>query len=488
MVAQTKKDFARACDIYGGLVRVDSSDVEALYGLGKCLYQDEHVEPAGGDTTQMRFRTSWNASLRVLRRVVRIDPSFHLAFDDVVSILTAPSRLGCRRAAPDTPCTFAPATAYRAIVRRNGDSLLVVPVPAEGPALSRQLTDAERTRSRSGNLEDARRAAEEWIAAAPREWRAHKTLSHVLLRLGRLDEADAELAEAMSDPTWRNDPSVAYLRLNLLLKRHRGRELIPVLDSLIVEWPAGIARAGVGAWNSVTGRLAVYDEFGEKILRALMLPPSMVRFGLGAARVTMGVADDSTGATENQIVSALFPKGCNTFCVSMMLPTLRFGLRLPRTRWPALDSAGAFARVPAALAMSRGDTAGLRAAAGRLDSLSRSAALSGVAEDGTSAIAADALLLTGDSLAALNAVRRMLDTTLAVTPLETLLPGGGLQIAGMLWPRGMLQRADLAAALNYKDEARVWYGRFVELWAKADPPFQPTVDRARRAYNSLGGR
>ena len=137
--------------------------------------------------------------------------------------------------------------------------------------------------------------------------------------------------------------------------------------------------------------------------------------------------------------------------------------------------------------MSRGDTAGLRAAARRLDSLSRLAAQSGIAEDGTSAIAADALLLVGDSLAALNAVRRMLDTTLVITPLETILSEGGLQIAGMLWPRGMLLRADLAAALNYKDEARLWYGRFVELWAKADPPFQPTVDRARRAYRALGG-
>ena len=487
LVAQTKKDFARACDIYGGLVRVDSSDVEALYGLGKCLYQDEQVEPAVSDTTQLRFRTSWNAALRVLRSVVRIDPSFHLAFDDVVSILTAPRRLGCRRADAAVPCNYESATGYRAVVRRVGDSLLVVPVPAESRALSRQLAEAERTRSRGRNLEEARRAAEEWVGAAPREWRAHKTLSHVLIRLGRLDEADAALAEAMTDPSWRNDPSVAYLRLNLLAKRHRGRELIPILDTLLVEWPPGFARAAMGAWNSVTGRLAVYDEFGGQILRALMLPPPMVKFGLATARVTLGVADDSTAAAESQVLAVL-PGGCNALCVTVILPTLKFGLRLPRDRWPALDSAGAFARVPAALAMSRGDTAGLRAAARRLDSLSRLAAQSGIAEDGTSAIAADALLLVGDSLAALNAVRRMLDTTLVITPLETILSEGGLQIAGMLWPRGMLQRADLAAALNYKDEARLWYGRFVELWAKADPPFQPTVARARRAYISLGGR
>ena len=488
LLAQTRGDFAHACDTYGALVRADSSDVEALYGLGKCLLQDEQVEPIGGDTTQMRFRSSWNSAMRVLRSAVRLDPSSHLAFDDVVSILTAPSRIGCRRVEPATPCNYDGRTGFRAVVRRSGDSLLIVPVRDESPALSRQLADAEQTRSRVRGLEDARRAAEEWVSAAPREWRAHKTLSHVLLRLGRLEAADAELAEAMTDTAWRDDPSVAYLRLNLSLKRHRNREFPLLIDSLAAEWTTGFPRAAIGVWGTLTGRMRAYDDLGGQMLRALQLPPLLVTFGLQATRLTLGVATDSALTVEAQVLTTMFPGPCNALCVTMILPNLKFGLRLPRARWPTLDSASAFARAPAALALSRRDTAALRTVARRLDSLSRNAALSGVPEDGTSAVAADAMLLAGDSLGALNAVRRMLDSTLVTTPFELLLPSGGLQVTGMLWPRGMLQRAQLAAALHYPDEARLWYGRFVELWRYADPALQPIVERARQAYRSLGGR
>ena len=50
----------------------------------------------------------------------------------------------------------------------------------------------------------------------------------------------------------------------------------------------------------------------------------------------------------------------------------------------------------------------------------------------------------------------------------------------------MLQRADLAAALGYKDEARTWYMRVLDLWAEADVDVQPTVARIRAAVTALG--
>ena len=291
----------------------------------------------------------------------------------------------------------------------------------------------------------------------------------------------------MSDPASRGDPAVSSLRINLLVKRNRAGELIPLLDNLLVTWPMGFARASISAWNTMTGRMGVYDFFGGTILRALGLPAPTVSYGLQATRMTLGVMDDSTVAAEGVVLAAMFPERCNAQCVGQLLPSLRFGLRIPRTHWPVLDSAGSFSRAGAALALSRGDTVGLRVAARRLDSLSRLIALSGALEDGTSAVAADALLLAGDSLGALNAVRRMLDSTLMVTPFERLIPSAGLQITGMLWPRGMLQRAELAAALNSKAEARLWYGHFIDLWAKADPVFQPLVERAKRQQRAVGG-
>lgn len=82
----------------------------------------------------------------------------------------------------------------------------------------------------------------------------------------------------------------------------------------------------------------------------------------------------------------------------------------------------------------------------------------------------------------------MLDSAIVHTPLETHVPGAdGLVAMGALWSRAMLLRADLAAGQGLKDEARIWYGRFLDLWSKADPEFAPIVARARAAYAAVGG-
>ena len=47
LLAHIKGDFGRACTTYGALVAADSSDVEALYGLGHCLYRDDLVAAGG---------------------------------------------------------------------------------------------------------------------------------------------------------------------------------------------------------------------------------------------------------------------------------------------------------------------------------------------------------------------------------------------------------------------------------------------------------
>lgn len=61
------------------------------------------------------------------------------------------------------------------------------------------------------------------------------------------------------------------------------------------------------------------------------------------------------------------------------------------------------------------------------------------------------------------------------------------RFAAALWWRAMVLRADIAAGLGLRDEARLWYGRFLGLWSKADPEFAPIVARARAAFLAVGG-
>lgn len=49
-----------------------------------------------------------------------------------------------------------------------------------------------------------------------------------------------------------------------------------------------------------------------------------------------------------------------------------------------------------------------------------------------------------------------------------------------LWPRAMLRRTTLAAALGFTDEARFWYRRLADLWGQADPDFQQEVRGLRQ--------
>jgi hypothetical protein len=137
-----------------------------------------------------------------------------------------------------------------------------------------------------------------------------------------------------------------------------------------------------------------------------------------------------------------------------------------------------------ALALAKGDTAALRAAARTLDSISSLRANLSRNEDGSTVVAADAFLILGDSMSALRLARRLTDTTLQNSGIETVMGGtGGSAI--MLWPRAMLLRADLEAAKGDKQIAKDYYTKFLALWAKADPEFAPLMTRVRAARDRL---
>jgi hypothetical protein len=187
----------------------------------------------------------------------------------------------------------------------------------------------------------------------------------------------------------------------------------------------------------------------------------------------------------------MFPTGqtCTQPCVGALLGTLAFGLRLPRTTWPVFpESIGPSfdARVLPARALARHDTAGLRAAAQRLDSMSAERVRTESPDDGSAMVAADAYLVLGDSVRALRMVARTLDELMPLTTFREQLVL--FTTVSALWPRAMLMRAELEAGMKRPAEARIWYKRFLDLWASPDAEFRPIVARARQGYLAVGGR
>jgi TolB-like protein len=493
LLARVNADFARACDGYASLIRTDSSDVEALYGLGECALADDAIVPFGGDTTHLVFRSSWNTALRSYRRAIAVDPAFHLAFDHALQLLIAPARIGCQRRDPTIPCSDSSVhNAYFGRVQRSGDSLRVTPDTAiVGLSAFVRATQAGASLViPRRSFDDARVAAEEWIAAGPNEGRAHLALAQILLALGKPAESQAQLTEAMRDHALVSDPSIPVTRLESALKLGRGTDVNRILDSLATVWTTGVTQLTIAVNVPTIGRVAVWDAALATAIRARGTPPPpLLTYFSQVTRATLGMPGDSIAAAEVGMVALIGgATTCGASCTAVITPTLTFGLRLKRASWPVFDSTVVDRRLAPAVALSRGDTALLRIAAQSLDSASRVTAEAGVAEDGVSAVAVEAYLALGgkdDSTSALRITRRMLDTTLMSAGVQSALPGG-TTLLGMLWPRMMLIRADLAAAAGSAGEAHTWYGRFLDLWMKPDAEFQPVIDRVRKAY--AGGR
>lgn len=486
LVGTVNKDYGRACDHYRGLVRADSMDVDALYGAGLCLLSDDMVEPVvEGDTTKMRFRTSWNESLDMLRRAASVDPTFHLAFDAIVGILTAGARVGCARKDLLEACSdTAIKRRYVAVIQREGDSLVTTPRSGFTTVIS-TIADAQRMSAPRANVELASRAAADWIALAPNEARAHRQRANLLLRLGRTAEAQQEMNVVVKDPSLRSDNEFYLRRLEVALKLMQGDEVIRLIDSMPMANPSDLGRANAANYAVVTGRFRGMDSvYGVMFAAQAGLTKERLALAKQANRILAGVPSDSLAAIEQAFVAQAGSPVCGPVCVGGLAVNYATAFRVPR-KWPEFSPELREAPVLLpGIAASRRDTAAMRKSARWMDSVSQRRVATARTEDGSTIIAAEAYLSLGDSVAALQMARRLTDTTLQLSGIEASLTNIGGATA-LVWPRAMLLRADLEAAKGERRVARDYYTRFLALWAKSDPEFAPLMARVRASLAAL---
>jgi TolB-like protein len=493
LMAFSNAEYGRACAIYGSLIKPDSADVEALYGMGECLYHDNVVERAKDDTTRFQFRGSWNTAIRVFRRTLVVDPTFHLAFSHILDAYTADTRVGCRLRDPAAlsvqNAAASCAELYTSAVRGAGDSLWIAPIPNNAPAaLETQRAEARRTSAAWHNLQRARGIAQEWLDDDPADSRAIATLARIDLMLGDVQKADGELTRiANADLGEFERQRIFQTHVEIDFKRGRDARLLREIDSAKAGTSPQLGGA-IALMLVQTGRLAALDSLFAANIPLGGAPPIAVVYVKTALRVVVGLASDSAGAVESSVFNyASNPQqmrsGSVKFATAAIAPTLMFGLTLHRERWPQIDST-LDSRLAPAVALSRGDTAGLRVAAKRLDSTA-AAAKDQVPDDGSVMIAADSYLILRDSAAALKTLRDFFDHRLNATPWGTPIASGNWAFASMLWPRALLIRAELEAAIGDKAVARRDFQRLLTLWAEADPEFKPLVDRARNGLAAL---
>ena len=192
--AQGDGDTPRACATWQRIAMADSTSFPAWYGAANCLMHDQAVVRDARSPSGWRFRSSYAAGIRDLRRAFNILPAVHLEFRATwynalaAMLLTAPRNIRIGAASkPDTGAFFAsPSWDVK------GDSLLLIPY---------RIRDFERSEpwTRSATLplavrrqrEVLREIATTWRAAYPRSAFAMLAVAISLDQLGDESAADS---------------------------------------------------------------------------------------------------------------------------------------------------------------------------------------------------------------------------------------------------------------------------------------------------------
>ena len=481
-VGMAQSDYARACAAYQPLVHTDSTDIEALLGVAECTYHDKSVVR---DASGVHWTTSWNTTLRSLTRVLELDPSYYMAFEHVLDILGTPSRQGCMRATPASPCE-----SWGGVLMRAGDSIVTTPTLFRSEAYLRQQDSAAVLKPFLVNYAAATRIASNWLAADTSSTFAHLALARALKLAGDLAGAHAQLLRAPMTASPEN-ADMLRLRIELAIKLGKGAEARALFDSVVKAVPdAPSILTFRGSTEMIFGRAAraergIAASAAAKGPQALAYYSEVPRMMMGVPRPTFSGAELAFAATVDS--------ACNDTCrLLRFAPSWYYGLRVPRSSWPAFpDGALPDARYALARALSRGDTAGARTAVGTLEVRAHRLLQSGATENAYSFTVAEGYLALHDSVSALRAVRFFVDSGIPAMStvggnVSVSEPRFSISMTGIVtWPRAMLLRADLASAMGYPAEARTWYARVLDLWADADPELQPTLARVRMALAAL---
>ena len=231
--AAQRRSLVEAQQRYTALVRRDSSDVEAWYGLGDAYY---HV-PTQDLTTLL---ANWTHALRAFDRTLMLDSTFHLAYPHRIQIYTMASTQGSD-------------------VILVGDSLVGFKTAAEADAFGRPRILQARTAARDRVINDARR----WVETDPDIPESHRALSDAYMAANRFGEAAAVLRQAVQRPEL-SGGELRYRLATLELLDHRPAQALETLREALRLNPADSLRKyhSTQVFPSVSGAAAVAAHAG----------------------------------------------------------------------------------------------------------------------------------------------------------------------------------------------------------------------------------
>jgi serine/threonine protein kinase/tetratricopeptide (TPR) repeat protein len=496
LLALAEERYQEACDAYRAMVRSDSLDFGAWFGLGECLSRDPAVTHDPSSPSGWRFRTSYAEAVSAYRRAVESYPSVHQA-------VGAFGLARLRAVAFVEPHRFRAGSAVRPDSQAFGafasllhDTLAFVPYPlaealsGRGPA-SPTTTEAAIARNR----ELLRGVTAAWLKAFPESPQALELHAFALEAAGEIQEGP-EFSSAMGaivaarrkvrDPATAFRLATAETRLRLKLgqfavARRLADSLLrspapgdPKSAAVLASLAALTGRPNLAAGYLAKAEASFEDQEGASLAVPAGLGEAARRFGAYAA---VGAPADSLAATERRTrqLAASYVEPARRDAVERAVTEeaavlahagSRLGSRPP-------PSGGRHHLIPVIASAVRGDTAKVRAQLARLREHRRTAAPGSAALDGT-LVEAWITLQLGDTAGAIS----WLDMALQAMPTyRTDLLDQPSQAAGLV--RAMALRADIAASQGDAATAARWAGPVVVLWSGAELALGPSLSHMR---------
>jgi serine/threonine protein kinase len=490
LLALSDKDYPRACENYGRLTVIDSSDFAAWYGLGECQTLDDAVIPDRRNSATLRFRTSYRAAVSAYQR------AFHLSPQTYSWVSSA--RL--ERLLPSTPTSprwgrDASGSYFMAYPSLAGDTIAFVPYAEKEFAKLAPARTLGLALDR--NAQVRQQMALEWVGVAPENPDAQEALAEVLEGRGELqpgqstvsaitalrkaqrlaNSAEQKLRLAASEirVTFKSgDFESARRKADSLLARNNGTTV-----------PDAAVLAAVAGMVGKIDQMAVYLSIEGSRDPPVSIPGPLQTIASNyLARAALGVCDADLRNLQSRLDAGLesYVAEENRKDVRVFLESRALSLSVPCT-----NGASAL-RIEAPVdrlylmqqAFARHNVAAVRDGFKQLAESRRGMRAGDISLD---YIYQESWLRAaiGDTAQALRALSRTLDA------LPTLSAGSLKEpTASAATGRAMSLAADLAAASGNAQAAAKWAAGVVAMWKNADPPLQARVTRMKEIAGYIG--
>ncbi len=486
LAALAERRYPDACGIYASMVSTDSLDFVGVYGSGQCRAFDSTVVTSPVSPTHWAFRSSYSAAAAYYARALSINPNAHriVPFELMQELLPTASTK-TRRGRNGAGEEFA---AFPSLVH---DSVIFTPYPlAQFAKLSARQTASQQSAAIARNLDELLDFVTDWTRTAPRSAPAFQALADVLEARGEITRSRSGGPSAVEAVETARHLSVdshertlaATAAAWLLFKEGEFTGARGLADSILAD-PSPPSDAGtVIGLAALTGKLQRTSELARETapyaaaVSDLPLPvvDAAAPFFVFAA---LGVCSDTTARLEQRLNEQVAHNVAEERQASVLAalearPLSMLG-ECPQTRARLLTLTSGARVLLLYQGLVRGDTAGVRKSLVSLTSDARAQRPGDISLDFAYQIA-QLKMSVGEA----DAAASQLDRTLGGLPSA---PAASLRepASAAAAVRAMALRAEIGLARG-EPQSRRWAQAVVDLWATADAPLQPLVNRMRQ--------